>query len=191
MIPRLVVATKNADKLREVEGVLAQVGLADELVGGLDWPDVIETGATLEDNAILKASAVVEAVGLPALADDTGLEVTALGGKPGIHTARYAGESASYKENYEKLLAELDGQPDRRARFITWVALAFPDGVTITASGHVEGVITTSPRGSDGFGYDPVFEVDGSTFSEMGMVEKNRLSHRSRALRSLVEKLGL
>lgn len=191
MIPRLVVASKNPDKLREIEEVLIPIGLAAELVSGLDWPDVEETGSTLRDNAILKARAVCAAVGLPALGDDTGLEVTALGGRPGVFTARYAGAKASYRDNYRKLLDELDGAEDRSARFTTWVALVLPDGVEITAAGHVAGTITDEPRGEAGFGYDPVFEVEGQTLSEMGAVAKNALSHRARALRALAAEVGL
>lgn len=191
MMPRLVVASKNADKLREIEEVLVDVGLAQELVRGLEWPDVEETGSTLVDNALLKARVVAAAVGLPALGDDTGLEVDALGGRPGVFTARYAGKNASYRENYEKLLGELDGVENRTARFKTSVALVFPDGSEVTASGHVEGRIALAPRGDRGFGYDPVFDVGGRTLSEMSAEEKNVLSHRARALRSLAEALGL
>lgn len=191
MIPRLVVASKNPDKLREIEEVLIPIGLAGELVGDLDWPDVEETGSTLRDNAILKARTVCEAVGLPALGDDTGLEVTALDGRPGVFTARYAGPNATYRDNYQTLLGELDGVEDRSARFTTWVALVFPDGVEITAAGHVVGTITREPRGEAGFGYDPVFEVEGVTLSEMGPAAKNELSHRARALRSLAAEVGL
>ncbi len=191
MIPRLVVASKNPDKLREIEEVLIEVGLANELVRGLEWPDVEETGSTLAENALLKARAVAAAVGLPALGDDTGLEVDALDGRPGVFTARYAGENAGYRENYEKLLGELDGVEDRGARFTTWVALVFPDGSEVTASGHLEGRIADAPRGDRGFGYDPVFDVDGKTLSEMTGDQKNELSHRARALRSLAIGLGL
>ena len=191
MIPRLVVASKNPDKIGEIEGVLDGTGLAGEIVSGLDWPDVDETGSTLEENALLKARVVVEATGLPVLADDTGLEVAALGGAPGVHTARYAGDSARYADNVDKLIAAMAGVTDRRARFRTVVALAFPDGVEMTAEGLLEGEITELPRGEGGFGYDPVFEFGGQTLAEMGQEEKNRLSHRARAIRALVESLGL
>lgn len=190
-MPRLVVASKNADKLREIEEVLVEVGLADELVRGLEWPDVAETGSTLVENALLKARAVSATVGLPALGDDTGLEVDALDGRPGVFTARYAGNDASYQDNYEKLLGELDGVENRTARFTTWVALVFPDGSEVTASGHLEGRIALAPRGNRGFGYDPVFDVGGKTLSEMSGEEKNVLSHRARALRALASGLGL
>lgn len=190
-IPRLVLGTQNPDKLVEVREIVAGMGLASEIVEGLSWPEVAETGATLEENALLKATAVTEATGLPALADDTGLEVSALGGEPGVHTARYAGPDASYADNVAKLLRELEGAADRSARFVTVVALAFPDGEYVTAEGAVEGRIAESRRGKGGFGYDPVFEVEGVTLAEMGPEAKNRLSHRARALRALGEVLGL
>ena len=191
MIPRLAVASKNPDKLREIEELLAPTGLATEIVGGLDWPDVEETGETLTENALIKGRAVTEATGLPVLADDTGLEVDALGGEPGVRTARFAGPEASYADNVARLLEVMEGVTDRRARFRTVVALVFPSGEEIVAEGVLEGVITTEPRGSGGFGYDPVFEVEGRTLAEMPAEEKNRLSHRARAIRALVEALGL
>lgn len=190
MIPRLVVATKNPDKLSEIEGVLSQTGLAREIVRGLDWPDVEETGATLEENALLKARAVAGATGLPALADDTGLEVSALGGAPGVHAARFAGDGARYEDNVTKLIEMLEDEDDRSARFRTVVALALPDGVEIVADGVLEGVIADQPRGPGGFGYDPVFEVEGRTLAEMGVEEKNSLSHRARAIRALANSVG-
>lgn len=191
MIPRLVIASKNQDKVPEIEAVVQEVGLVEEIVTGVDWPDVEETGETLAENALLKARAVVEAVGLPALGDDTGLEVDALAGAPGVRTARYSGQNATYRSNVEKLLSELEGAASRSARFRTVVALVFPDGVEILADGTVEGLIASEPRGEGGFGYDPVFEVDGRTFAEMGPAEKNELSHRARAIRSLALELGL
>ncbi len=191
MIPRLVVASKNPDKITEIEGVLDGTGLAEEIVRGLDWPDVDETGSTLEENALLKARVVVDATGLPVLADDTGLEVEALDGAPGVHTARYAGDAARYEDNVAKLIEEMSGIEDRRARFRTVVALVFPDGVEVTAEGVLEGTITERPKGDSGFGYDPVFELEGRTLAEMGPEEKNRLSHRALAIRALAESLGL
>lgn len=190
MIPRLVVASKNPDKVSEIEEVLTATGLVDEIVGGLEWPDVEETGESLEANALLKARFVMEAVGLPAVADDTGLEVRALGGAPGVKTARYAGPDATYAENVDLLLRELAGRDDRSARFVTVIALAMPDGVELAVEGALEGVIAREPRGRGGFGYDPVFEVDGMTLSEMGVEVKNKLSHRARAIRSLAAALG-
>ena len=188
-IDRLVVASKNRDKITEIEEVLGETALAGEVVTGLDWPEVEETGDTLEENALLKARAVMEAVGLPAVADDTGLEVLALGGEPGVKTARFAGEDASYSDNVRLLLEKLDGVEDRRARFRTAVALVMPDDSAVVVDGALDGVIADSARGSGGFGYDPVFEVDGKTLSEMGIDEKNRISHRARALRALADAL--
>ncbi len=187
MIERLVVASKNPDKIAEIEAVLVSSGVVGEIVRGLHWPDVEETELTLEGNAMLKAVAVVDATGLPAVADDTGLEVVALDGEPGVFSARYAGEDASYADNVERLLRELEGVGDRRARFRTAMVLARPHGSPILADGHIDGVITIQPRGGGGFGYDPVFEVDGVTFSEMGVETKNSISHRARAIRALVE----
>ncbi len=191
MIPRLVLATKNPGKIAEMAAIVGSIGLAGDIVGELDWPDVQETGETLEANAVLKASAVMEATGLPSLADDTGLEVSVLDGLPGVRSARYAGPDATFADNRRKLLAEMDGVADRSARFVTVVALMFPDGAVVTAEGEVAGRIAESERGTGGFGYDSVFEVDGVTLAEMGTEDKNRLSHRARALVTLGEKLGL
>ena len=190
MIPRLVVASKNPDKVAEIEEVLHETNLTEEIVRDLDWPDVEETGSTLEENALLKGRVVVEATGLPVLADDTGLEVDALDGAPGVHTARFAGPEARYEDNVAKLIEAMKGRTVRSARFRTVVALVFPDGVEIVAEGSVEGVITERPRGERGFGYDPVFAVGGRTLAEMSLDEKNQLSHRARAIRALVEMVG-
>jgi len=191
LIPRLGVASKNPDKVREIEDILASTGLATEIVGGLDWPDVEETGETLEENALLKGHAVMETTGLPVLSDDTGLEVDALGGRPGVHSSRFAGREASYAENMELLLEKMTGVENRTARFRTVVALVFPDGTAVTAEGTVDGIIAGAPRGEYGFGYDPVFEVDGRTLAEMTLDEKSLLSHRARAIRALVRSMGL
>jgi XTP/dITP diphosphohydrolase len=184
-VGRFVVASKNPDKIAEIEEVLAEVGFGGRIVRGADWPDVEEVGSTLEENALLKARAVARAVGLPALADDTGLEVEALGGAPGVHTSRFAGPNATYEENVDRLLAELAARRDRSATFRTVVALVFPDGRELVAEGVLEGTITDRRRGTSGFGYDPVFLVDGRTLAEIGPSEKNALSHRGRALRAL------
>jgi XTP/dITP diphosphohydrolase len=189
-IPRLVVASKNPDKIIEIESVLVREGLVEEIVRGLSWPDVEETEPTLEGNALLKARAVAAATGLPALADDTGLEVAALGGEPGVHTARFAGPEASYQDNVEKMLAVLDGVEDRRATFRSVVAVVWPSGVEVTAEGRLDGIIARRARGEFGFGYDPVFEVAGMTLAEMGPETKDKLSHRALALRALAELLG-
>lgn len=170
--------------------VLADTGLVDEIVEGLGWPDIEETGDTLETNAALKARAVVEATGLPAIGDDTGLEVAALDGAPGVYSSRFAGPNATYDDNVARLLGLMDEVEDRSARFRTVVVLALPDGSEIAAEGSIEGWITTERRGNGGFGYDPVFEVEGQTLAEMGIEAKNRLSHRSRALQELARTFG-
>lgn len=186
---RLVVASKNPDKITEIEAVLTEMGVIDAVVRDLEWPDVEETGSTLEENALLKARTVCEVTGLPALADDTGLEVAALDGAPGVYSARFSGPDATYESNVVKLLEELDGASDRNARFRTVVAVVAPDGREWTTEGVLDGVIATERRGSGGFGYDPVFDVDGRTLAELGSDEKNAISHRGRAVRAMGELL--
>ncbi len=188
-VDRLVIASKNPDKIAEVREVLESLRLDVEVVTDATWPDVEETEDTLEGNALLKARAVAAATGCAALADDTGLEVSALGGAPGVRSARYSGEAATYASNRAKLLAELAGAEDRRARFRTVVALVTAAGDEVVAEGSVEGTITAEARGSHGFGYDPLFEVGGRTFAEMTPAEKHELSHRARALQALAAKL--
>ena len=188
-----MVATANPDKAAEIGHALADAGL--ELVARPpDVPEVEESGATLEANARLKAEALSAATGLPALADDTGLEIDALGGAPGVRSARYAGEQATYADNVEKLMGEMDAakRKARTARFRTVLVLTWPDGRELVADGVVEGVIAETARGAEGFGYDPVFVPAGGggrTFAEMDRAEKSRLSHRGRALRALVTRL--
>jgi XTP/dITP diphosphohydrolase len=188
---KFVLATANPDKAREIGDVLRDAGVAVELLPRpADAPDVQETGVTLEDNARLKAIALCAATGLPALADDTGLEVDAIGGAPGVRSARFAGETATYADNVDELLAMLVDVPaaERTARFATVALARWPDGREVAAIGVVEGVITRAPRGREGFGYDPVFqptEGDGRTFAEMSPAEKHRVSHRGRAFRTL------
>jgi XTP/dITP diphosphohydrolase len=195
--PRFVLATANPDKAREIEAVLRGELAQTELVERPpDVPDVEEAGATLEDNARLKAAALCAATKLPAIADDTGLEVDALAGAPGVHTARYAGPQATYADNVERLLGELDGvAPERRtARFSTVAVARWPDGLEVAAIGTADGVIADQPRGTYGFGYDPVFvpvDGDGRTFGEMTDAEKHAYSHRGRALRTLAHGLRM
>jgi XTP/dITP diphosphohydrolase len=194
---RFVVATANPDKAAEIVAILTDAGLDLELVPRPpEVPEVDETGVTLEANARLKARALSAATGLPAIADDTGLEVDHLGGAPGIHTARFAGPDATYADNVAHLLARLDGAagPARAARFATVAVAIWPDGVEVAAIGTVEGTIAEAPRGSGGFGYDPVFvpaEGDGRTFAEMSASEKHAVSHRGRAFRTLADGLRL
>lgn len=191
MIPsRLVVASQNPDKIREVEEVLDSLALPIEIVRGYEWPEVEETEDTLEGNALLKARVVAAYTGHAAVADDTGLEVRALGGAPGVFTARYAGPDASYADNVAKLLGELEGVEDRRARFRTAVALVDPSGEEVVVEGSLEGSIAAEARGTGGFGYDPVFLVDGRTLAEIPPAEKNAISHRAVALQALAGALS-
>jgi XTP/dITP diphosphohydrolase len=196
-VTRFVLATANPDKAEEITRILRDAGAPVELAPRPpDVPEVDETGATLEVNARLKAVGLARATGLPAIADDTGLEVDALGGAPGVYSARFAGPDATYADNCELLLRRLDGVPPERrtARFATVALAHWPDGREAAALGTVEGTITDAVRGAGGFGYDPVFvpkEGDGRTFAEMTAGEKNMLSHRGRAFRALADKLPL
>ena len=190
LIDRAVAASKNPDKIAEMESILTAAGVVGEMVRGLEWPDVIEDAPTLEGNALLKARRAAEATGLAAVADDTGLEVGALGGAPGVHTARFAGPGAAYEDNTAALLEALAEAADRSARFRTVAAAVLPDGREIVAEGVLEGRIAARPRGSGGFGYDPVFEAAGRTLAEMTPEEKNRISHRAEAVRALADALG-
>jgi XTP/dITP diphosphohydrolase len=187
----LVCASANPDKVVEIAAILGdEVRLEPRPV---DVADVVEDADTLEGNARLKATAIARATGRPAIADDTGLEVAALDGAPGVFAARFAGEDATYADNRAKLLAALDGVADRRARFRTVAMVAWPDGRETVAEGACDGMIAEEERGGRGFGYDPVFvpvESDGRTFAEMSDEEKNALSHRARALRNLLNRLA-
>ena len=183
---RVVCASANPHKVAEINDLM--VGVVDLLPRPHDLADVDENDDTLVGNARLKARAVCNATGLPALADDTGLEVTALGGAPGVRTARFAGEPPNDANNRAKLLRDLDGTTDRSARFVTVAILCFPDGRELVAEGTCDGVIADAERGNRGFGYDPVFvprEGDGRTFAEMTIADKHALSHRGRAFRAL------
>jgi XTP/dITP diphosphohydrolase len=188
--PQLVCASANPDKVAEIAAILAD--RVDLLPRPEGVPDVIEDADTLEGNARLKAMAICTATGLPAVADDTGLEVDALDGAPGVRSARYAGDDCSYADNRAKLLRELDATGDRRAASRTCVLVRWPDGRELVVDGVCVGTITRSERGSGGFGYDPVFvpdDGDGRTFGEMSDAEKHRLSHRGRAFRNLLAAL--
>ena len=192
---KVVLASANPDKAAEIAVLLE--GALDEGIELLprppEVPDVVEDGDTLEANARLKALALVDATGEAAVADDTGLEVEALGGAPGIYAARYSGEGATYASNVAKLLREMEGVADRRARFRTVALLARPNGTEVVAEGILDGTIATEARGEGGFGYDPVFIPDGGdgrTLAETTPDEKNALSHRGRAFRSLASKLA-
>ena len=189
---KLVLATANPDKTRELAALLQGFEVVPRPAG---LPDVDETEETLEGNARLKAVAVMQATGEPAVADDTGLEVDALGGRPGVYAARYAGPGATYADNVARLLEELAGVagPDRTARFRTVAVARFPDGREIVAEGWVRGTIAGAPAGDGGFGYDSVFVPvggDGRTFAQMTQAEKAAVSHRGRALRALAAQLA-
>lgn len=185
----VVVASKNPDKIAEVEALLATLDPPLTVIPGHIWQDVEETEGTLAGNALLKARAVLSSTSHAAIADDTGLEVDALDGAPGVMTARYAGDGATYDDNVAKMLAAMDGVVDRTARFRTAVALVTPAGGELVVEGVLEGSIGTERRGEGGFGYDPIFVVDGRTLAEIPPGEKNTISHRARALRALAQKL--
>ncbi len=194
---QLVLATANPDKAAEIVAILEQVPGLVLLPRPSSVPDVDETGATLVDNARLKARALAEATGIPAVADDTGLEVEALGGAPGVYSARFAGEHATYADNVAKLLDELARlgaeAPEGRAAWFRCVAMvAYPDGSDIWSEGEVAGVIAPAAVGESGFGYDPVFapvDHQGRTFGQMSAEEKQQISHRGRAFRALAHRL--
>lgn len=181
----LVVATTNPHKLEEIRSILAVPSLV--LIGARDLPgipEVVEDGKTFESNAVKKAVATALFAKKWALADDSGLEVDALGGAPGVRSARYAGEPVSYAANNAKLLRELENDKPRTARFRCVIALSSPTGSARTVEGRCEGAIAFEPKGAGGFGYDPLFVPEGrtETFAEMNPGEKNAISHRGRAL---------
>lgn len=187
---KLAIATNNQHKLQEIRAVLGDS--FEELLSlkdlGIDV-DVEETGTTLEENALIKARAILALSGIATLADDTGLMIDALNGAPGVYSARYAGEEHNDAKNRALLLKNLDGVKDRSAHFATVIALCYPDGKTLTASGRVNGEILLSERGTEGFGYDSLFFSTelGKTFAEATQAEKNSVSHRGRALRAMLE----
>ena len=189
---KLAIATNNAHKLQEIRAILS--GQFDELLSlkdlGIDV-DVEETGTTLEENALLKARTIQAICHIPTLADDTGLMVDALGGAPGVYSARYAGEEHNDASNRALLLKNLQNEQNRNAHFATVIAIVYPSGDFITSKGRVEGEILREERGNEGFGYDSLFysyELK-KTFAEASQEEKNSVSHRGRALRAMLEKL--
>ena len=181
-------ATHNRHKVTELQRILAPLGIE---VTTADLPEVEETGTTFEENAQLKARSACRATGLPSVADDSGIVVDALGGAPGVYSARYAGPDATDADRNRKLLDEMRGVPDeeRTARFVSAVCCAFPDGEEITVTGVCEGRVSYLPRGNDGFGYDPIFLVGKKTYAELTPSEKDAVSHRGKALRLLAARL--
>lgn len=189
---QLVIASNNIKKRREIAAILADLAIAIVPAGATRFVEVVEDGDDFTANAAKKARAFAAANGKPTIADDSGLEVGVLNGRPGVHSSRYAGDGADDAANNAKLLAELAGSRDRRARFVCAVHLAFPDRETgISATGEVAGIILEQPRGDGGFGYDPLFFCPelGKTFAEAAATEKARVSHRGRALMALAEKI--
>ena len=186
---KVIAATKNKGKIKEMQEILSPLDI--EVVSqqeiGIDI-DAEETGDTFERNALIKARAVAMLCDLPILADDSGICVDALGGAPGV---RSAGDNATDKDRVNKLLQEMNGVENRDAKFVTAVAFIWPDGTEVTAEGEVKGYITDTPRGKNGFGYDPIFYLPerGCTAAELSLTEKNGISHRGKALRRMREKL--
>ncbi len=186
----MIFATGNQGKIKEIKAILGDIG--EEIISmkdaGIDI-DIVEDGASFEENAIIKAKAVMELTGRLALADDSGLEVDALNGEPGIYSARYLGEDTPYEIKNRNIIERLDGVegPDRSARFVCVIAAAFPDGEIVTTRGTVEGVIAKEPAGDNGFGYDPIVYVPefGMTTGQMEPDAKNAISHRGKALTAM------
>lgn len=192
MTTMIVLATRNAHKVREFREMLR--GYSIELRSLDDFgpiPEAVEDGETFDDNAYKKALHTAKILGLPAIADDSGLAVAALGGRPGVYSARYAGTDATDDDNCQKLLQEMAGETNRKASFHCVISIAVPSGPALTYEGSCDGVLLTEKRGSSGFGYDPLFyfEEFGKTFAELTMEEKNRVSHRGKALAEFREEL--
>ena len=189
---KLVLASKNQKKLVEMNDILSHLGIevCSEEEAGVDL-EVEETGATFEENSLLKAKAVMEASGLPAIADDSGLCVECLNGAPGVYSARYGGEGLSDEDRYRMLLENMRGQMTRAAKFVSVITCCFPNGGVLTARGECPGSIAYAPMGEGGFGYDPVFFVPElkKTFAQLSAEEKNAISHRGKALEAFKEKL--
>ena len=189
---KLVLASKNQKKLVEMNDILSHLGIevCSEADAGVDV-EVEETGSTFEENSLLKARAVMEASGLPAIADDSGLCVDCLSGAPGVYSARYGGEGLSDEDRYKILLENMRGQLTRTAKFVSVITCCFPNGDVLSACGECPGTIAYAPMGDGGFGYDPVFFVPElkKTFSQLAPEEKNAVSHRGKALESFKEKL--
>jgi XTP/dITP diphosphohydrolase len=185
---KLAIASHNAGKVREIADLIRPLGVSVVSASELDLAEPVEDGTTFQANAIIKAKTATMASGLPALADDSGLAITALGGAPGIYSARWAGADKDFNAAMAKVEQELGGATDRSAAFICALTLAWPDGHTETFEGRIVGVLVWPPRGARGFGYDPVFQAEGRdiTFGEMDPVEKHSISHRAKAFAGLV-----
>ena len=190
---RLVIATHNPGKLREIADLLRPLDIDVVSAGELGLPEPEETGATLTDNAILKARAAAESAGLPALADDSGVTVVALDGAPGIYSARWAGPEKDFNMAMQKVHDGIGDNPDRAAAFVCVLALAWPGGEVQTFEGRIDGEIVWPPRGGKGFGYDPIFVAQGHamTFAEMEPAEKHRISHRAQAFAKFMQAADL
>ena len=190
---KFVIATHNTHKLEEFERILTPLGVQIAL---RELTEVEETGETFAENAFLKAESAMKETGLPAIADDSGLMVDALGGAPGVYSARYAGEGGTYDDVIRKLLFEMRDvpEPERTARFVSSICCVFPSGETLRAEGVCDGTIASEKRGEGGLGYDPVFLVGNKSFAEMSGADKDAVSHRGRALRAfskiLEERIG-
>ena len=189
---KLVLASKNQKKLVELDAILSQLGVqvCSEADAGVDV-EVEETGTTFEENSLLKARAVMEASGLPAVADDSGLCVDALNGAPGVYSARYGGEGLDDAGRYRLLLENMRGQMPRTAKFVSVITCCFPNGDVLSAQGECPGTIAFAPMGEGGFGYDPVFFIPSmkKTFAQLSPEEKNAISHRGKALEAFQVKL--
>lgn len=188
---KVILASRNKGKLEEIKAILQKFGM--ETISrddaGIPTFEVEETGNTFEENSLLKAQAIMDVAHVITIADDSGLEVDALSGAPGIYSARYAGENCTFEDNNRKLLQELEGVPEeqRGAAFVSVITMLFPDGEKLVARGECRGKILTELRGEEGFGYDPLFMPEGEnrSFAEMTSEEKNRISHRAKSLQIL------
>lgn len=188
MFNLLVLATNNQNKVREFKQFVSEFPVEIKSLSDFGpLPEVIEDGSTFDENAYKKARHYAKVLGIPAIADDSGLVVEALSGAPGVRSARYAGDGATDQENCRKLLAEMEGESNRKATFVCVLSIAVPSGPALTYEASCEGTILDSPRGSTGFGYDPLFyyEPYGKTFAEISLEEKNKVSHRGKVLNEL------
>ena len=189
MLDKLVIATSNQHKLKEIENIFKGTVIKEILPMPSDIGEIIENGTTFIENSLIKAKAVYNYTKLPSLADDSGICVNALNGEPGIYSARYGGENLDYKEKMQLILDKLKDKDDRSAYFITSAVCVLDDNYYIALEGRVNGKIIESPRGFDGFGYDPIFQPDGYnvTYAEMSLEEKNSMSHRALAMNKMKE----